>query len=305
MNSGQTNGIPEGSVLMDFIAEMILGYADSEISQKLNSENFDVFNIYDYKILRYRDDYRIFVNNPKDGAKIIKIISEVLLDINMKLNASKTIKSEDLITDSVKVDKLSWMINKQSDSNPYSYLMLIYNHAKKFPNVGGLISILDKYSEWLENKMTQELQEHQILSLISIATNIACNNPKTCPSCTTILSILLNKIVEDDTKIKTMDKIKERFKKLPHSGHMEIWLQRMFYPLQKEEKLEEYICKLIFKEPICKLTMRDNVELWDTDWILDTKLKENIILSKKIIDGSKLTNIDKIVNRNEHGKYGY
>ena len=30
-NDGQTNGIPEGSVLMDFIAEIILGYIDSEL----------------------------------------------------------------------------------------------------------------------------------------------------------------------------------------------------------------------------------------------------------------------------------
>jgi hypothetical protein len=26
MNYGQTNGIPQGSVLMDFIAEMVLGF---------------------------------------------------------------------------------------------------------------------------------------------------------------------------------------------------------------------------------------------------------------------------------------
>ena len=28
MSHGQTNGIPQGSVLMDFVAEMVLGYAD-------------------------------------------------------------------------------------------------------------------------------------------------------------------------------------------------------------------------------------------------------------------------------------
>jgi len=31
MSYGQTNGIPQGSVLMDFIAEMVLGYADLEL----------------------------------------------------------------------------------------------------------------------------------------------------------------------------------------------------------------------------------------------------------------------------------
>ena len=60
MSYGQTNGIPQGSVLMDFIAEMVLGYADKLLSIKLE-------NIEDYKIIRYRDDYRIFVNNPQDA----------------------------------------------------------------------------------------------------------------------------------------------------------------------------------------------------------------------------------------------
>ena len=62
MSFGQTNGIPQGSVLMDFIAEIVLGYADLELSQKISSTTLN-----DYEILRYRDDYRIFTNNPQDG----------------------------------------------------------------------------------------------------------------------------------------------------------------------------------------------------------------------------------------------
>lgn len=62
MTYNQTNGIPQGSVLMDFIAEIVLGYADLLLTQKLNTEK-----ITDYKIIRYRDDYRIFVNNTQNG----------------------------------------------------------------------------------------------------------------------------------------------------------------------------------------------------------------------------------------------
>ena len=32
MSYGQTNGIPQGSILMDFIAEMVLGYSDLLLS---------------------------------------------------------------------------------------------------------------------------------------------------------------------------------------------------------------------------------------------------------------------------------
>lgn len=58
MSFGQTNGIPQGSNLMDFIAELVLGYSDLQLSKKLI-----MTTISNYKILRYRDDYRIFTNS--------------------------------------------------------------------------------------------------------------------------------------------------------------------------------------------------------------------------------------------------
>jgi hypothetical protein len=39
MQSGQTNGIPQGNTLMDFIAEMILGYADMLLYNKITEYN--------------------------------------------------------------------------------------------------------------------------------------------------------------------------------------------------------------------------------------------------------------------------
>ena len=43
MNNGQTNGIPTGSVLMDFIAELVLGYSDEQLSERLSNSNIDYF----------------------------------------------------------------------------------------------------------------------------------------------------------------------------------------------------------------------------------------------------------------------
>lgn len=50
---GQTNGITQGSVLMDIIAELVLAYVDSLITLQLKNDQ-------DFRILRYRDDYSIF-----------------------------------------------------------------------------------------------------------------------------------------------------------------------------------------------------------------------------------------------------
>ena len=37
MRYGQTNGIPQGSVLMDFISEMVLGYIDKLLEEKISN----------------------------------------------------------------------------------------------------------------------------------------------------------------------------------------------------------------------------------------------------------------------------
>lgn len=97
MTYNQTNGIPQGSVLMDFVAEIVLGYADFLLTQKLNAEQ-----ITDYKIIRYRDDYRIFVNNTQIGNQIVKYLTEVMIELGFKLNATKTQKTEDIIEGSLK-----------------------------------------------------------------------------------------------------------------------------------------------------------------------------------------------------------
>jgi RNA-directed DNA polymerase len=108
MSFGQTNGIPQGSVLMDFIAEIVLGYADLELTQKISHiENND------FKIIRYRDDYRIFVNSPQIADEIIKNLSEVLIELGLKLHSQKTTFSENIINSSIKADKMDWLtVNK-------------------------------------------------------------------------------------------------------------------------------------------------------------------------------------------------
>src|SRR6185369_4855590 len=99
MSYGQTNGIPQGSVLMDFLAEIVLNFADRELAKLLSK-------VKNYKIIRFRDDYRIFVRNPIDGEIIIKALGETLSRLGMSLNAQKTKQSESIISDSIKSDKL-------------------------------------------------------------------------------------------------------------------------------------------------------------------------------------------------------
>ena len=121
MSYGQTNGIPQGSVLMDFIAEMILGYADQELDFEL-----DKLVVNDYQILRYRDDYRIFVNNPQDGEQILKALTSVLINLGFKLNSSKTFFSNQVVQSSIKPDKLSWMKKIKYTKDIQKHLLIVH-----------------------------------------------------------------------------------------------------------------------------------------------------------------------------------
>ena len=107
ISNGQTNGIPQGSTLMDFIAEIVLGYADFELSKKLSGEMESDC----YKILRYRDDYRIFGKSKIVVEKIAKILTEVLAVLTMRLNEDKTFLTDNIITNSQKTDKIYWRGN--------------------------------------------------------------------------------------------------------------------------------------------------------------------------------------------------
>lgn len=168
MSFGQTNGIPQGSVLMDFIAEMVLGYADLQLSKKIGK------SIKDYKIIRYRDDYRVFVNNPQDGEAIIKSITEVLIDLGMKLNPQKTISSHEVVRDSLKEDKSYWIDHKKTEKSLQKHLLVIHSLSQKYPNSGSLNIALNDFMKRI--KKLNKTQDK--VALISILTDIALKNPR-------------------------------------------------------------------------------------------------------------------------------
>jgi RNA-directed DNA polymerase len=144
MRHGQTNGIPQGSVLMDFVSELVLGYADFELSNRLAAAK-----ITEYRILRYRDDYRIFVNNPQLGEAVLKTLTEVLIELGLKLNTSKTAGSSLVVSSSLKADKRSWLRSRQGDRNLQKHLLVIHAHAMEFPNAGSLTVALTRFHERL------------------------------------------------------------------------------------------------------------------------------------------------------------
>lgn len=280
MQHGQTNGIPQGSVLLDLIAELVLGYADLLLSRQLAK-----MKIVDFKILRYRDDYRIFVNNPRYGDLILKTLTEVLMSLGLKLNVSKTTGAQAVVGSSLKNDKREWMRSRQSDVNLQKHLMLVHSHGATFPNAGSLIVALDKFHE----RLTPLGSVRDPLQLISITTDIAYNSPRCFPQCAAIISKLLSMLRTKGEKLDAVRRIRKRLNELPNNGHLEVWLQRISFYLDR---------KLTYREKLCSLVEGKKVNLWNSSWVTDQALKTAIDPST-IVNRRKLRALRPVVPRSE------
>lgn len=276
MQNGQTNGIPQGSVMMDFIAEIVLGHTDQKLSDKLKDIPKE-----EYKIIRYRDDYRVFVNNPETGKEIIKELTNVLSEIGMRLNTEKTKYSDDVIIESIKPDKLFWITHGNIKRNLEKNLLMIYDVSKKYPNSGVLEKELQRFYKKIEKR--EELKKLDVL--IGISVNIAFKNPRTYPVVSAILSKLLE-LSEDSAGI--IEKIRKRFTKLPNTEHLDLWLQRITLKIEGD---------FSYQGKLCKKVAGNNIEIWCSDWLKDDL--KTIISSGIIIDQEEIEKMKPVIESEE------
>lgn len=272
MNFGQTNGIPQGSALMNFIAEIVLGYSDLILSLKLKKHG-----ISDYRILRFRDDYRIFVNQPKDGEIILKCLSETMHGLGMQLHPSKTGLTREVIRQSIKPDKLAWMCRKQTEKDIQKHLLVVYAFSQEHPNTGSLLRGLQEIYKRLRKKGAQIANP---LPLIGIIVDIALHNPRVYPVAAGILSILIGHVPKSE-RPSVFLKLKERLQRIPNSGYLEIWLQRISRANGIKAEYVEPLCKLI-DDP------KKVQYIWNIDWLsskdLIISLRADKIVRRRTLD---------------------
>jgi RNA-directed DNA polymerase len=280
MAFGQTNGIPQGSVLMDFIAEMVLGYADLKLTNRIQNEKIE-----DYKILRYRDDYRIFTNNPQVAEHIAKLLTEILIELGMRLNAQKTMVSNNVIRDSIKEDKLFWITSKRWSNSIQEHLLLLHALSEKFPNSGSLHKALNKYYNRI--KRIKETKAN-IPVLTSMLVDIMYKNPRTYPIASAILSKLLS-LLDDITKREDILKaVCLRFDKIPNTGHIKLWLQRLTIKIDRLRRYDEDLCKKVNDQ---------NIQIWNSNWLNGTL--QALIATTPIISERVISDIDVVIGSKE------
>lgn len=285
MRYGQTNGIPQGSVLMDFIAEILLAYIDRSIMIKLRR-----LKVFEYRILRYRDDYRIFVESPEIGNKILKTLSELLARFGLKLNALKTRETADIVLSSVKQDKIVYSGLSVPKNKLLKRILLIKYHSEKFPNSGSLVVALSKF----HNKVSRQKQlKRQSMPIVSVVIDIAVRNPRTYPLCFAIVSKYLSMMTEEKKKA-VVDRVRKKFSKVSNTGFMEIWLQRVTKDLTDS----------IYDEKLCHLDKNLSNSLWNSSWISFKKLK-NVIEKTPVHDSKIFSELDEVITKEEVQLFHY
>lgn len=266
---GQTNGISQGSVLMDFIAEIVLGYVDQQINSSLgHSKNF--------RILRFRDDYRIFANSDYQAEEILKVISDKLRLVGMKLGVTKTFQSRNVIEGSIKPDKLAGIdlqdLGVTNAKTIQKQLLRLHSFGLRYPNSGALRRLVSEFyttiSEQTERPNDLEVQ-------VAIATDIGFVSPATFPAVAGILSHLIS-LAADEEKSRLWKKVRKKMARIPHNGYLEIWLQRVTQPKSVGLAFES-------SEPICRIVNGETLNLWENEWIANNDLKQALDTSKIVV----------------------
>jgi hypothetical protein len=266
---GQTNGISQGSVLMDFIAEIVLGFVDEQINTNLGKTT-------DFRILRYRDDYRIFANSDEKVEQILKVVSDKLMSVGMKLGVSKTLLSRNVVEGSIKPDKLAGIdFQDLGDTNARTMqkqLLRLHSFGQRFPNSGALRRLVSEFHTKISN-LSEKPDDLEVQ--VAIATDIGFVSPSTFPGIAGILSHLIS-LASSEVKPLLWQKVRNKMSRIPYNGYLEIWLQRVIQP-------KAIGIPFSSDEPICKIVNGESRELWENGWIASSALKKALDTSKIIV----------------------
>ena len=297
MHNRQTNGIPQGNMVSDLIAEMVLGFADMLLSKQLKKEKIE-----DYKILRYRDDYRIFTNSRQDAEKILLKLSSILAELNFKLNPNKTVVADDIIDASVKADKNSLILSNYGDNNLGLQHQLLYirNFSKIHKNSGSVSRLLGDFRKRIEALKNKPFQSD---AMIATVVDIMLNNPRTYATGASVIS----KLISFEAKKEREDihqKIMRKFSDIPNVGYLDVWLQRISINLDRNREFNEPLCRLVSRNSIISILHRCPViaggvvkGIWNSSWL---QLSSFIELSKvDFIDETVITDLDDIMSLDE------
>ena len=321
---GRNIGIPQGSAIVDFVGEIILGYSDLLLHEAIQSEGITA----PYEIIRYRDDYRIFCNDKDELEKISYILQHVLERLNFRMNSKKTKISDSIVTDAVKPDKLAYIYNtpifnkKGCDFDSFEkHLLYILMFARQYPDSGSIktmLSDIDKRIEdWLKpyeeevttiplleegepktEKITKQrrLVGGSVHAMSAVCAQIALENVGCCHYALRVLSRMVDSLKDEKEKSAIISLVYSKLCNQPNSDYNQLWLQNMTYQRDKKKGTSPY------KVRLCRVVAGDkNVELWNNEWVKPQFLSD--LHTNGIIDEKTLKKVTPVITFRERRAY--
>lgn len=216
---GQTNGIPQASMLSHLLAELVLGYCDVAINER-------AAEISGVKILRYRDDYRIFGSSDSDCGTVLKIISEELIKFGMRLGSAKTSDENNLVVGAVKKEKVQALKLQLNQRTLQKQLLMIHDYCVGQPGAGALKFLLSEFIKSLEAKdAALVLERENPTVLVAILMDIGSTSPNVFPAVATASSMIISHLSKEERE-RVFSLILKKTSRIPNNGYLEIWLQR-------------------------------------------------------------------------------
>ena len=279
---GQTNGIPQASLLSHILAELILGYCDLGINKR-------AAKFKNVKVLRYRDDYRIFGSSDAECGAVLKIISEELIKFGMRLGSAKTTDEKNLVAGAVKKDKVQALKLVLKQRTFQKQLLIIHDFCLSYPGAGALKFLLSEFIKQLEYRnATSRLEQENSTVLVAILMDIGAISPNVFPAVATASSMILNQLGRKP-KGEIFKLILKKTERIPNNGYLEIWLQR----IAAANKIE-----FLSREHMCLLLDEKSDSIWNFEWIANKDLK-NKLKKYSIINKPEIASLKPYIERAE------
>jgi len=263
MQHGRNIGLPQGGPLFDFIAEVVLGYADWLLHDKIENE----LGITDgYEVLRYRDDYRIFSNNNEELNKISYALQEVLESLGLRMNSNKTHTSSEIVFDAVKKDKIAMKFRTpwiHTEGDLQAQLYSIYLFGRENRNSGQLRRLLGDLNQRIETMVDEGKRIlPNIVVLCSIAAQIALDNITVAHHALRTISILVNQVKDPIAQANILIKVRNKFKDTHNTQYLMLWMQNLTHSLDHLVDNNPYD-----NIPLCRIVMGESTDLWNNYWL--------------------------------------
>lgn len=128
--------------------------------------------------------------------------------------------------------------------------------------------------------------------MLSIVIDIMYHNPRNYPECSAIISQFINDNAFKEYKLDLFKKTQEKFKDLPNTEYLEIWLQRIAINVTPE--------KLDFASKICKKVQGEKVqEKEEVEKVFNSEGLKSLELIEDIVDRETIENLNEVIKPDE------